>query len=122
MAVRHSSGHHAPVFPEIQLQVSVGPHNPGADKVQKLLHGLFQFFIRPHLIQVGIGLQDVQVGVHRLVRIDVVGAQGHIFQRGEIPGEGLDVSAVFLVGKIRLNHSVQVDGILEHLIVSGHLV
>ena len=122
MAVGYPARHHAPVPTEVQLQVPVGRHHLGADDVQQPLHGPFQSFVRPHLIQVGIGLQDVQVGVHGFVGIDVVGAQGHVFQRREIPGQGFHVASVFLVGKEGFHHLVQIDGVLEHFVVPGYLV
>ena len=73
VAVGKAAGQHAPVPFEIQLQVARGRHHTRADDIQESLHGLLERRIGPHLVQVGIGLQDVQVGVHRLVGIDVVG-------------------------------------------------
>ena len=122
MPVGDAARHHAPVPAEIELKVPVRSHHLMADDIQQPLHRRLQALVRPHLIQVGIGLQDMQVGVHGLVRIDVVGAQGHVLYGREIPRKGFHITAVFPVGEMGFHHLEQVHGIFEHLVVPGHLV
>ena len=122
MPVGDAARHHAPIPAEIELKMPLRGHHFMADDIQQPLHGSLETFVRPYLVQIGIGLQDMQVGVHGLVRIDVVGAQGHVFQRGEIPRKSLHITAVFPVGKMGFHHLEQVHGILEHLVVAGHFV
>ena len=108
-----------PVAGEIQPQVSVRAHDLVAEDLQQVLHGLAEALVRPHLVEVRIGLEQVQVRVHRLVGVDVMGAEGHVLQRREVAGEGLDVPAVFLVLEPGFHDLEQVDGILEDFVVAG---
>ena len=120
--VGHAAGQHGPVALEVQLQVPGRGHHFCADNLQQRRNPLAQLLVRPHLIQVGIGLQDVQVGVHGFIGVDVVGRQGHVFQGREIPREGLHVAAVLRIRKVGFYYAVQVDGLFEGTIVLGGLV
>ena len=59
--------------------------------------------------------------VHRLVGIDVVGAEGHVLERGEVAGKGLDVAAVLRILETGFHDLEQVDGVFEDLVVMGGL-
>ena len=111
-----------PVAPEIELQVAGRSHHLGADDVQEVIDGIPEILVGPHLIEVRVGLEEVQVGIHRLVGVDVMGAEGHVLQRGEFPCQRFDVSPVLLVLEAGFYDPEEVDGILEDFVVLGGLV
>ena len=119
--VGDGAGDDGPVAPEIQLQVAVRAHHLVADDGQQVLDRFAEGLVRPHLVEVCIGFQEVQVRVHRLVGIDVVGAEGHVLERGEVAREGFDVTAVLRILEAGFHDLEQVDGVLEDLVVAGGL-
>ena len=119
--VGDGAGEDGPVAPEIQLQVAVRAHHLVADDGQQVLDRFAEGLVRPHLVEVCIGFQEVQVRVHRLVGIDVVGAEGHVLERGEVAREGFDVTAVLRILEAGFHDLEQVDGVLEDLVVAGGL-
>ena len=116
--VGDGAGKDAPICPEIEPQMPVRPHDPVPDQVDEFPRPLFQQGVRPGLVEVGVGLQEVQVRVHGLVCVDVVGAQGTVRERGEVPGQSFCVTAVLPVMEIPLCSMEQADGRFQRRLVS----
>ncbi len=103
MSVGDSARQHCPVPLEIQLQMAVGRHHALTDNVKQADQRRLQTRIRPHPIEIGVRLQDMQMRIHGLVGIDVMRGQGHVFQRREIAGERFDIAAVLRIREMRLD-------------------
>ena len=50
-----------------------------------------------------------------------MGAEGHVLERGEVAGKGLDVAAVLRILETGFHDLEQVDGVFEDLVVMGGL-
>ena len=117
VSIGNTARQDGPVPAEIQLQVAVRGHHLRADDVQQVLHRLAQVLVRPHLVQVRIGLQDVEVRVHGLVGIDVMGAEGHVRERGEIARKRLRIATELLIPEPGLDNPVQGDSRVQILLL-----
>ena len=122
VAVGNGTRQDRPVPPEIELQVPVRAHHLLADEVKQLHQRGLEPGIGPDPIEIGIGLQDMEMRIHGLVGIDIVGREGHVFQGREIPGKRLDVAAAEPVGEMGLHRFEKCDSGLQHRLVMAHLI
>ena len=79
------------------------------------LRSLEQVGVAPHAKQVGVRLDDVQVGVHRLRHVGVLGAQAHVLQRVPEAVQSLGVATVNAVAAVRLDVAEKAHGIVQRL-------
>ena len=120
--IGHTARQDGPVTLEIEPQVAVRAHHLVTDDRQQVLDCFPEGLVGPNLIKVRISLEQVQVRVHRLVGIDVVGAEGHVLERGEVARERLDVAAVRRILETGFHNLEQVDGVLQDFVVVARLV
>ena len=78
-----------------------------------------QAFVGPHTVEIGIWLNDVQVGVHRLGAVGVFVAQTHVVDRTPVAGHGLDISPLGRITAAGLDATVKVDCLVKCLAVAG---
>ena len=70
-----------------------------------------QASIGPRAVEVGVGLQHVQVGVHGFLFVGILGTQAQVAQRLPVAGESLEVAPFFRgVEAVRFDGAVQLQG------------
>ena len=78
--------------------------------------------VGPGAEEVGVGLQQVEMGVHAAGLVLVHLAEAHVGQSGPVAEEGLVVAAAALVGRVVLHQPLDADGLGEALGIAGRAV
>ena len=92
-------------------------HNPRKEDFEQIAGLPPQPFVGPDAKQVGIGLQNMKMGVHRLFFIGVLIAQPHIPDQSPVPGRRLFVTVVYGVIGMVLDHPKKPYGLSERPLV-----
>ena len=70
------------------------------DQIFKLI---FKFIIFPYAIQIGIGLQNVKMGVHCFLLVGIFIAQAQVLQHHPLPAVRLEIAILFFIKTMLLN-------------------
>ena len=78
-----------------------------------------QPFVLPHAVEVGVRLENVQMGVHRLARVLVLVAKAHVLNGFPLARKGLDVAIPVAVEAVFFNRFKQFYSVVESLAVAS---
>ena len=111
MPVGHNLVTVVPVIVEKQAQMSRRRvHYLFRKNVEKIQYPLPEPLVRPHPVKIRIRLDDMQMGVHRLVLVGILLAESHVTERFPVPREGLEIPVPDRVSAVFLYIPVKVSG------------
>ena len=91
---------------------------PAGEYVDERAQLLLKRGASPHAVQVGVGLQNVQVGVHGARTVLILVRQAHVAYGSPVVGQGLDVACVPAVESMALERVEQSYGAVERFSVA----
>ena len=79
---------------------------------------LLEAIVLPYTVQIGIGLQDMQVGVHGLTFVLIFIAKTHIGNLSPLAGKSLTIAILHRVEAMLFDILEQADGIFQSLSIT----
>ena len=100
-----------PVVIEEELQVAGRRiENLVEEECDEVAQLLLEPFVLPYTVEVGVGFQDVQVGVHRLAFVLILCAESHVGNLLPGAAERFAIAVFYRVKAVGLNAFKEADG------------
>ena len=86
--------------------------------IQEIADALFQLFGLPHTIEIGIWLNDMQMGIHGTGTILILIRESHICDRLPFTGQCLNISIVLGIEGMLFDVVIEGDGNIQRFLVT----
>ena len=92
--------------------------NPFREKAYQIAQLPLQTGILPHAEKIGIRFQNMQMGIHRLALVLILGAEAHVGYLSPFAGQGFTITVLHGVETMLFNRLKQADGICQCFIIA----
>ena len=92
--------------------------NPFREKAYQIAQLPLQTGILPHAEKIGIRFQNMQMGIHRLALVLILGAEAHVGYFSPFAGQGFAITVFHGVEAMLFNGLEQTDGICQRFIIA----